>query len=254
MNNLIKRFNKEINSFKKALIEVISSPHPKFLLIAIIVFVISFLYGISGDIDLIHAYSDLKSKLFKTEVVIEKKPTIPNKRIIELPNLKNTVTPTTKPIVNYPTSTPDPDPIITCNMHINCGGGTKQLRKSVCEQSTCCEIGNSWTFYEDKNKCTQDQNSYYSNSNNPPQFEGSNNSSEYETNNSYVPEYIPTPTSDFDRSIYVDQCYKNAVATINGECNSKKDSNNLNQDYGCTEAGKSQRYAQARDNCERSVQ
>jgi hypothetical protein len=49
------------------------------------------------------------------------------------------------------------DPIVVCNVNPNCGGGTKELRKSVCSNSTCCQIGNSWYFYEDTNKCKQDQ-------------------------------------------------------------------------------------------------
>jgi len=52
----------------------------------------------------------------------------------------------------------DPDPVISCNVHVSCGGGTRQLRKSICDQSVCCQVGNTWLFYESKSKCTEDQN------------------------------------------------------------------------------------------------
>lgn len=53
------------------------------------------------------------------------------------------------------------DSMINCNVSQNCGGGTKYIRKSECDNSTCCQIGSGWYFYLDKNKCTQDQKSKY---------------------------------------------------------------------------------------------
>jgi len=89
-----------------------------------------------------------------------------------------TPTPTTKiqNKINYPTSTPDPDPIVTCLIHADCGGGSRQLKQSVCRQTTCCQIGSSWIFYESSSKCDRDQNSY-------------NNQNKY-----VVPTYAPLPT------------------------------------------------------------
>ena len=52
------------------------------------------------------------------------------------------------------------DYMVTCNVNANCGGGTRRLKKSECDNSTCCQIGSSWFFYTSKDKCTQDQNSY----------------------------------------------------------------------------------------------
>ena len=49
------------------------------------------------------------------------------------------------------------DYIVNCNISSNCGGGTKNLRKSVCDNSTCCEVNGRWVFYEDNNKCNEDQ-------------------------------------------------------------------------------------------------
>lgn len=51
----------------------------------------------------------------------------------------------------------DPDPAISCNINVNCGGGTTSLKKSECSNSTCCQIGNKWIFYKDKNQCSKDQ-------------------------------------------------------------------------------------------------
>ena len=65
--------------------------------------------------------------------------------------------------INVNTNNFDSDPLVNCQIHVNCGGGTRLLKKSICDQSTCCQIGNSWIFYESKSKCTQDQNSYWSN-------------------------------------------------------------------------------------------
>lgn len=69
-----------------------------------------------------------------------------------------TPTPSSK-VLTYPTSTPEPDPVIACNLHANCGGGSSQLRKSICKQSVCCQVGGSWMFYESDSKCIQDQES-----------------------------------------------------------------------------------------------
>jgi hypothetical protein len=60
---------------------------------------------------------------------------------------------------NLPSTTVNPDPIVICHVNQNCGGGTKELRQSVCNRSTCCQIGNVWIFYEDKQKCFSDQKS-----------------------------------------------------------------------------------------------
>jgi len=51
---------------------------------------------------------------------------------------------------------PDPNEIIKCNMHVNCGGGTKEMTRSSCEQSTCCSLstGNILTSPSD---CKQKQ-------------------------------------------------------------------------------------------------
>lgn len=82
--------------------------------------------------------------------------------------------PTPKPYV------PDPDPTISCNIHQDCGGGTRLLKSSVCNKSICCQIGTSWIFYEDRDKCTQDQNA-------------NSNSRTTVTNNYIIPAENPPP-------------------------------------------------------------
>lgn len=97
---------------------------------------------------------EIKNKEFKsnptpTPTILQPSPT---------PKLKSK----TKESIT-PTQTNNLDPIITCNVHTNCGGGSKQMKKSECDQTTCCKIGDKWYFYLSKEKCKQDQNSYWSN-------------------------------------------------------------------------------------------
>ncbi len=58
------------------------------------------------------------------------------------------------------------DYIVNCNIHVDCGGGTQGLAKSVCDNSVCCEIPKgTWVFYTSKQKCSEDQNSTAGSSN-----------------------------------------------------------------------------------------
>ena len=94
----------------------------------------------------------------KTEdQVISSSPT-PNPSPKVYKKLKLSPKPTPK-VVKYKTNNPtvDSDPPIHCNIGPNCGGGTIPLKKSECDNSTCCQIGNQWIFYKDRNKCTEDQ-------------------------------------------------------------------------------------------------
>lgn len=73
------------------------------------------------------------------------------------------------------------DPVVACNVHANCGGGTKQLKQSICSESICCQLKSGWVFYESKSKCTTDQNAQY-------------NSGSGSSNTVYVPTWTPKPT------------------------------------------------------------
>lgn len=54
-------------------------------------------------------------------------------------------------------TTSNPDPPVHCSIHENCGGGTTPLKQSECDNSTCCQVGDEWIFYKDKNQCTKDR-------------------------------------------------------------------------------------------------
>ena len=78
---------------------------------------------------------------------------------------------TPKPVVKgVKTSyiTTDPDPIIDCTFTYL---GTKQLKRSECNISFECEIDSKWYLYTSRDKCKQDQSSYWSkyyDENSPP--------------------------------------------------------------------------------------
>lgn len=72
-------------------------------------------------------------------------------------------------LLGYKTSSPqvkgvqtnnENDPIVNCQISPECGGGSRQMKKSECEQSTCCQIGDKWYFYLSKDKCLEDQKNY----------------------------------------------------------------------------------------------
>lgn len=98
-----------------------------------------------------------------------------------IPSPTLTPSPTVKPKPAYV----DPDPVINCNISSNCGGGTKQMKKSDCEQLTCCELAkNSWSNYPNKTSCTQAQNNY-------------NSARTNGTSNSYPPCTVFYPLSNY---------------------------------------------------------
>jgi hypothetical protein len=81
---------------------------------------------------------------------------------LPIPTLTPTDTPTPSPapiyVPHYVAPTTDPDPPVLCGISSNCGGGTTPLRQSECANSICCQIGDKWIFYKDKNQCIKDQN------------------------------------------------------------------------------------------------
>ena len=69
--------------------------------------------------------------------------------------------PTGKPsptIYYVPTPTINPDPLITCNINPNCS--PKLMKTSSCNRSTCCHIGNDWSWYDSTDQCDMAQKSY----------------------------------------------------------------------------------------------
>lgn len=51
------------------------------------------------------------------------------------------------------------DPLIDCQVHVSCGGGTKRMKQSECVNSTCCQVGNVWVTL-DKDACKLKQQEY----------------------------------------------------------------------------------------------
>ena len=96
-------------------------------------------------------------KWFSSEIKKEITPTPTHTIKITL-----TPTPTLKPKVQVkPTSVPTTlvvtSDMVNCNVSSNCGGGTKYIKKSECDNSVCCQIGGKWIFYTSKQKCNEDQ-------------------------------------------------------------------------------------------------
>ena len=52
--------------------------------------------------------------------------------------------------------TPDPNEIIKCNIHINCGGGYKEITRKSCEEATCCSL-DSGNIFTSKSDCENKQ-------------------------------------------------------------------------------------------------
>ena len=78
---------------------------------------------------------------------------------IPTPTLEITLTPTPKPKIYA-----DPDPIIDCKFTYI---GTIKLKRSVCNKSTDCQIGNKWIYYDSVDNCKADQNAYNQQQKNP---------------------------------------------------------------------------------------
>ena len=91
------------------------------------------------------------------------------------------------------TPTPDPDPVIDCLIAPECGGGSRQMRFSECNQTTCCQVGDKWYFYLNKNKCTEDQKNYWD--------------SYYSQRSSSIPTYTPLPTPTLPTYYSCTICY-----------------------------------------------
>jgi len=79
-----------------------------------------------------------------------------------LPATTPIVTPSLSPNVQgintTKTQVVNTDPIINCKFtHL----GIIRLRRSVCNKSTECQIGDKWIYYDSISKCKADQNTYY---------------------------------------------------------------------------------------------
>jgi hypothetical protein len=109
----------------------------------------------------------------------------------------------------YPTTNPDPP--VLCNVNAKCGGGTKPLRQSECDNSTCCEINGKWIFYKDKSQCIRDQGSSGNTGSNPVIINTNNNSTK-----------TPVFLSYGGYTVYCPPQNVGAVMSINSTMESKK--------------------------------
>lgn len=90
----------------------------------------------------------------------------PTPAIQELSPTPDYVQPTLAPKVYVPVPTTDPDPVIECQ-NPNCG--SINIKKSLCSNTVgyaCCQVGNTWTWYASRSRCSQDQANYQNNQRN----------------------------------------------------------------------------------------
>lgn len=120
------------------------------------------------------------NSIFLGSTKVEDQTQIPT---FSMPTNAPSPSPTPVYVPQYVAPTTDSDPLILCNVHPNCGGGTISLKKSECDNSVCCQIGDKWIFYKDKSKCDPDQKSYWTN------YYKQTGDSNY-----VVPTYAPLPT------------------------------------------------------------
>ncbi len=171
--------------------------------LTIVLIALAFLYGQSRALDQQKKLSEKNNgQVEGTNAQVTAPPTI-------------TSTPTTKPVQKTavkPTVIPtiDPNPIVNCNISANCGGGSVQMRKDECSNSTCCQVGNIWKLYPSRNACNQAQEQYSAQETEALRRE-LNAKYNFDSNDTYVPysvtrsptiTFAPVPTvkkeSDYD--------------------------------------------------------
>lgn len=120
----------------------------------------------------------------------------------------------------------EPNYMMDCNVHANCGGGTKRIQKKECDDSICCEIGGKWYFYRSKEKCNEDQNKYFSNNVQIPTLEPLPTYEPIPTTDLSIPTPYPTvkyssPTPDMDYiQDQIDQCKSEVHSYYNNQVKS----------------------------------
>jgi hypothetical protein len=106
------------------------------------------------------------------------------------------------------------DYMVNCNVSETCGGGTRRVKKSECDNSTCCQIGSSWVFYTSKDKCIQDQKNQIASQYIPPATNA---------NTSPTSSKVPVYLTYSSYSIYCPSQNVSAIQAIDAEMKSKKD-------------------------------
>ncbi|HSX48999.1 MAG TPA: hypothetical protein VLE44_01955 [Candidatus Saccharimonadales bacterium] len=89
---------------------------------------------------------------------------VPTTQPTETPGVKGIATTKPQIIVNN-------DPIIDCvSTYPNCNGSSIRLKQSQCSKIICCQVGDKWSVYPNKDSCTQAQGN-----SNPPGNSAENN-------------------------------------------------------------------------------
>lgn len=118
--------------------------------------------------------------------------------------------------------------MVNCSVSNECGGGTKYLKKSECDTSTCCQIGGTWYFYTSKQKCNEDQK----------KNSGSGYNYDYSKNTNTIVTNIPIPTSSYTYSApsqptptinqtAIDAANQERISRCQGDCRRTRDSNKI---------------------------
>lgn len=100
------------------------------------------------------------------------------------------------------------DYITNCQIGGNCPKETRRIKKSECDNGTCCQIGSTWIFYTSVSKCKQDQASARGSSS------GSGGSASYPTSNQQnsSPKVAFQATETTSKGTYY--CYDNKVNSM----------------------------------------
>lgn len=116
-----------------------------------------------------------------------------------------TIAPKVKGAVSKKTSPPiNTNPVITCNIHANCGGGSQRITQSECNNLTCCNLNDGTSKLMTKYQC----DNYYS-----------NNKTNTPTPSSPQNQNSTTPTTQLNFYCY-DNTYNYWYYTSSGEqCN-----------------------------------
>ncbi|MCX6731237.1 MAG: peptidoglycan-binding domain-containing protein [Candidatus Roizmanbacteria bacterium] len=67
------------------------------------------------------------------------------------------------------TNTTDSDPQVNCGISSSCGGGTKLMKLSTCNNTICCEVVNQWIFMYSLTDCQNAQRNAHANTANTNQ-------------------------------------------------------------------------------------
>jgi hypothetical protein len=113
------------------------------------------------------------------------------------------------------------DYLVNCNVSSNCGGGTKYIRKSECDNSVCCQIGSNWILYTSKQKCSSDQTNQYKGNYTYPTLIPFSTMKPLPTYSYQVPQSYASPTmTDAQAQSLIDQ-HNSQVSLCRGQVVSK---------------------------------